>query len=267
MRSLRKIITSIASVAVALVALGLAVALPNGEAFAKTIDIDAADYGYGTYVVRAKGIGERGVFDEDTVVFYYVPLVATVVEDEKTGDYYVDLDYIADDGTEETAGNVKTITINVYDENDNLITSLSPIQVVAPTDKVILPMEEKDLPTGIYKVEAIAYNAEGEMIYQPFWTQFYYEKIEVPDTGSFFGQFNITKTDHLLTGLIIFVAVVAGGVLIIMKTSRPKVHVAAVRASRGRRNARVAKSSKTATRTRKATRVAKTTKTTKTRKR
>ena len=157
--------------------------------------------------------------------------------------------------------------IDFYDENDNLITSLSPIQVVAPTDKVILPMEEKDLPTGIYKVEAIAYNAEGEMIYQPFWTQFYYEKIEVPDTGSFFGQFNITKTDHLLTGLIIFVAVVAGGVLIIMKTSRPKVHVAAVRASRGRRNARVAKSSKTTTRTRKATRIAKTTKTTKTRKR
>lgn len=206
-----------------LLALGLASLLPStGVSAAEIIEIHASEYGYGKYVVTAKGIGEQGVYDEDIVVFYYLP-VAAQAEETEDENVKLTLDYVADTGDDDTNGNVSTIEIKVYDENGNEITALSPVTVKAPTTSVILPFSEHDLPAGKYKFEIIAYDRDGEMIYQPyeFWFDYTVEEdILVPDTGNFFEQLNISRGDYLITGLIVFISVALVGTLIITKTSK-----------------------------------------------
>ena len=74
------------------------------------------------------------------------------------------------------------------------------------------------MPTGNYTVEITAYNAEGELLYgKPYYTSVYYEAIPVPDTGGMFVGLNISKTDYLITGLIIFSVTAVLGFVFVAK--------------------------------------------------
>ncbi len=203
--------------------ISLASILPSvGASAAKIVEINASDYGYGRYVVTARGVGEQGVYDEDSVVFYYLP-VAVQAEETEDENVKLTLDYVADTGEDETNGNVSSIVIRVYDENGNEITKLSPVTVEPPTTTVTLPFSDYDLPAGKYRFEVTAYDRDGEVIYQPyeFWFDYTVEEdILVPDTGNFFEQLNISRGDYLITGLIVFISVALAGTLIITKTSK-----------------------------------------------
>ena len=193
---------------------------------AKDIDIDVNNYGYGKYVVTAHGVGYAGAYDEDMVVFWYLPVYAEVTEDENTGNYKVDLDYNADDGSGggggTSTGDVASIEVNVYDSNGNLVKELSPIKVTPPTKSIELPFGDYGLPSGTYTIKISAYDKNGNELYEPYVITIEYKAIPVPDTGMFFQNLNISRTDFLVTGLIIFGIVGVGGAIFISKRNKSK---------------------------------------------
>jgi hypothetical protein len=198
---------------------------------AKSYDLFGADagllgagFGYGKYVINVKGTNESGVYDEDLVSFEYLPLVAELEEDEDTGKIYTDLEYNADDGTEDSDGDVAKIIINVYDKDGNLVEGLSPIEVTPPTTKVELPFEKYNVPSGRYTIAITSYDRDNNKLYKPYILTLDYEAVIVPNTGGFFRELNISKEDYLVTGLLVFfiVGVVALG--IILKDGKKKSH-------------------------------------------
>lgn len=195
----------------------MATLLPTAGTWARDIDIPTTDYGYGEYVVKVRGVGYNGVYDEDLVRFYYYPVVGDITEDKDTGDYTVNLEYDADDGTDTHTGEVASVVINILDMNGNPV-GPSPITVLAPNKTVSFNLDEYGLESGTYTVEATAYNRNGELLYKPIKIgEIDYEAIPVPDTGGFFQGLNISKLDYMLTGLIIFSLVGIGGVVFIAK--------------------------------------------------
>lgn len=199
---------------------------PHGE---ETFDFRSfgETYGYGRYTITLTGTGTDGSEVEDAVEYDYVAVESSASEDSETGSIYVDLEYDTDDPGVSDEERVDTIEINVYDENGDLVEGLSPIKVKAPTDKVEIPFDDPslDLPSGNYTIVVKAYNSEGEELYKTQLTTVYYEKIgvpstAVPDTGNFFQNLNISRTDYLLTGLGVFTLVGIGGVVFVSRRGR-----------------------------------------------
>lgn len=182
------------------------------------LDLSEANYGYGEYVVTISGDGFDGVKDEDSLSFSYYPVVAESREDEDTGLIYVDLEYEGDDGT--GTGEVAKIEINVYDEDGNLVTPLSPITVTPPETSVEIPFSDYDLPSGTYKIEVVAYDDEDNELYRAYTLYIVYEAIPVPDTGALFKNLNIAQADYLITGLIAFFAFGLFGIFFIAKKQK-----------------------------------------------
>lgn len=173
----------------------------DGSADSVIAAIDLESYGYGDYTLTAHGTNTDGIFDEESVEFRYLPITSDVDEEEETGKIFVDLDY--DEAI------VCSADINIYNGN-TLVVPPSPLHVNAPTAHVEIPVEK--LESGSYRVETIAYdcptNPDDEPQPLPFPAEdnFDYEKTPVPDTGSFFMGLNISKTDYLVTALIVFFA-------------------------------------------------------------
>lgn len=178
--------------------------------YSTPLDLLAENYGYGEYRVEIVGIGFNDVKDFETVEFALYPVVGEANEADD-GKVYLDLQYDTENE------NINTIEINIYDENGNLVNVLSPITVNAPDMRVELPFAENNLPTGNYRIEITAYNAEGEALYKPYITYYYYEMIPVPNTGALFSNLNISRTDYLVTGLIIFFLAAILGIVFIVK--------------------------------------------------
>lgn len=178
--------------------------------YSTPLDLLAEDYGYGEYRVEIVGIGFNDVKDFETVEFALYPVVGEANEADD-GKVYLDLQYDTENK------NINTIGINIYDENGNLVNVLSPITVNTPDMRVELPFAENNLPTGNYRIEITAYNAEGEALYKPYITYYYYEMIPVPNTGALFSNLNISRTDYLVTGLIIFFLAAILGIVFIVK--------------------------------------------------
>ena len=178
--------------------------------YSTPLDLLAEDYGYGEYRVEIVGIGFNDVKDFETVEFALYPVVGEANEADD-GKVYLDLQYDTENE------NINTIGINIYDENGNLVNVLSPITVNTPDMRVELPFAENNLPTGNYRIEITAYNAEGEALYKPYITYYCYEMIPVPNTGALFSNLNISRTDYLVTGLIIFFLAAILGIVFIVK--------------------------------------------------
>lgn len=178
--------------------------------YSTPLDLLAEDYGYGEYRVEIAGIGFNDVKDFETVEFALYPVMGEANEADD-GKVYLDLQYDTENE------NINTIGINIYDENGNLVNVLSPITVNTPDMRVELPFAENNLPTGNCRIEITAYNAEGEALYKPYITYYYYEMIPVPNTGALFSNLNISRTDYLVTGLIIFFLAAILGIVFIVK--------------------------------------------------
>lgn len=179
-----------------------------------TRTINLNEHGYGTYTITATGTDIDGAPDTDIITFTYIPIKADVDDDDDDDNIYVDLDY--------EVGNVCSADINVY-LGDKLIAPPSPIHVEAPTTRVKIPVS--DFATGSYTVKTTAYDcpAPGEdpkPLPFPYVDTFDHEKEEdvpVPDTGGFFMGMNISKTDYLITAIIIFFAFAALALWIVIK--------------------------------------------------
>ena len=198
---------------------------PSAEVAAKDIPIDVTTHGYGKYVVTVRGEGLQGVWDADSVTFYYYPVYGEVVqENDKT---YVDLQYDPDDGSPDpsTTGEVASIAVRVYDENGNEV-GFSPITVTPPTTRIELPFEEYGLGSGTYTVKIFAYDRNGGQLGDPYIFTITYddgkEVIPVPDTGGLMQNMNISQQDYLITGLIIFGIVAVAGTVFIVRNDKKK---------------------------------------------
>ena len=183
--------------------------------YSTSLDLLAEDYGYGEYRVEIVGIGFNDIKDFETIEFAFYPVVGEANEAED-GKVYLDLQYDTENE------NINTIGINIYDENGNLVNTLSPITVNSPDMRVELPFAENNLPTGNYRIEITAYNAEGEALYKPYITYYYYEMIPVPNTGTLFSNLNISRTDYLVTGLMIFFVAAILGIVLVTKGKNSK---------------------------------------------
>ena len=156
---------------------------------------DLSEYGYGEFTVKMTGDGIAGP-TEKAINFSYLPLIATIErEEDDAGNPSVHLEYNPDD--------VKSAVIEVLDKDGNPI--FAPITVDPMTNDVILPFFENKIKSGDYTIKVTAFDADGEMIYGPYsrllsgWSS-----LHIPDTGALFQNLNISRTDYLLTGLIIF---------------------------------------------------------------
>ena len=175
---------------------------------------DLLGFGYGEYVLTASGDSIEGVPAESSVTFSYVPVAADVkVDGSKIS---IDLDY--DDGEGAGTERVGKAVINIYDDKGNPV-GPSPIVIAPPNAKYDFDMSDYGLPSGTYTVSVQAYDINGVKLYKPFEIQFYYEarRTPVPDTGGIMGDLNISKTDYIITGLIIFSVVGISGAVFISR--------------------------------------------------
>ena len=218
---------------------GMDLNLKTGEYTYRGNTYTFPEHGYGDYVITVYGEGTGGT-DEQNLGFKYIPVIAEVVTDSETGNPHANLDYLPDDGTETSVGNVASLTLNVYDKDGNLVTPMSPITVTAPTDGTTLPFDQYNLPSGEYTLEVIAHDKNGVNLYKPYYVDFTYQAKEkpnpddeggdeedivvpdtgAPDTGGLFGNLNVSKADFLITGLIIFFAVGIGGAIFIARRNK-----------------------------------------------
>lgn len=198
---------------------------PYGE-YSVPLDLSSDGYGYGHYLIKVEGEGfEDGVLGTDSVEFEYYPAIVTIDRDagstdpdskDDDGRYKIDIDY--GDNVDDVTG--ATITIN-NNENGDLVKQIEITPF--PVDSYTLVLSDYGLEPGIYTINVrINYLYNGAVYYKTYSYVVYFrvDSMGVPytaDTGGFLGTLNIAKSDYLITGLIIFGMVGAGGAVFIAK--------------------------------------------------
>ena len=193
--------------------------------------LNLIEYGYGEFTITAAGYGPDGIPDEDSITFEYIPVAGTATPDDTTGNPIVDLDYVPGDGVDPNG--VEKVVITILDENGNPIAGIDPIIVDKPIDQATLPFDEYGLPDGNYIIELTALGIDGEELYKPYVINFEYKgngeepvvpetggDTGAPDTGGLFSGLNISNSDYLITGLLIFFTVGIGGAIFIVKRNQ-----------------------------------------------
>lgn len=227
--------------------------LPNGNVFAengvdcvfdesgtRVCNIDLKNFGYGKFVLEVKGDGVGGPTDVDVRTFYYYPAYAELVKVD--GKYYIDVHYNWGDGSEAPAGDVGSVVVKVYYPNSDEEVPFSPIEVelnASGSSRVELPFEEYGLNEGDYKIEVYAYDRDDQLLSLPYTFIAQYrldEETPIPDTGAMFQNTNISKTDYLITGLVVFGLVAVAGVMFIMRSDKKKAALTRSNARSGKRS-------------------------------
>ena len=202
---------------------------PEPGATSSTIPINLyEEFGYGDFVIEIIATNAEGGNDRDAISFKMIPITGTAEQDDNTGDVNVDLNYDGDNVE------IDYIDINVYDKDHNLVTAISPLRVPRPSKTVKLPFEEHNLPDGKYYIEITATDIAGIPIQPPYVTELDYTAptIPVPDTGGdasgapntggLLVGLNISKSDYLITGLIIFFLFSIFGAIFIARRKQDK---------------------------------------------
>lgn len=173
------------------------------------IDFSEAQYGYGDYTLKVIGQGQGGLFDDDASTFHFYPVVATVEEDPATGKIYAVIEY------DDKNTDIDYFTIDVYDEKNDLVIFFPRVE--KGTKRVELPFAEKNLSEGRFSVSTTAFDFSNSKIYKSYDELFMYQPINVPNTGGLFAGLNISKSDYLITGLIVFFVAGLAGVVFITR--------------------------------------------------
>lgn len=198
---------------------------PNEQTGTGSLPINLYDdYGYGDFVLEITATNADGVSATDAISFSLTPIKGEAEQEGDTGYVDVDLEY------DENNADIDYIEINVYDKDGNIISALSPTRVPRPTKTVKLPFGENNIPDGEYIIEITAIGTNGEPIQPPYYTGVNYEEAAMPvpdtggtpNTGTVFAGLNISKSDYLITGLIIFFLVGIFGIVFISKKSHDK---------------------------------------------
>lgn len=195
---------------------------------------------YGTYTLVVEGTDENGVTDRDTKTFYYYPVTGEVV---KEGDnYYLDVYYDPTNSDTGDGGEVSTITATIYyPDGTTPLPFANPIEIPVNPDgktRIELPFVDYGLDDGNYPVEIIAYGENGAQLNkEPYGLVVQYKAHSgedgdsdgtvvpdtgAPDTGGLFKNANISSTDYLITGIIIFGLTAIAGIMFITRNNKTK---------------------------------------------
>lgn len=185
----------------------------NYEPCEHILNLNLDDYGYGNFIVNVQGDGDSG-FDEDSVTFDYSSLAITAEQKEPGEDPIVELFY--DDEV------VDKIILTVYDENGNIVPGLENIEVPSGTHEVELPFAENDVKSGNYIVKATPYDEDGNIVPNKAQDSLTYiaPDLEVPNTGGPLGMLNLSRSDYLMTGVIVFITFGAGAIFFLKKSKK-----------------------------------------------
>ncbi|MBQ8992088.1 hypothetical protein IJ090_01475 [Candidatus Saccharibacteria bacterium] len=121
---------------------------------------------------------------------------------------------------------VVKVEIIVYDKNMKEVFRFEAPVTSITTNHITLPLSNYCLGDGDYYYGIIPYILDENGDYVPLITEdeakqnaikFTYGNPEVPNTGSFLSALNLSQKDFLLTGLIVFTVVTAGGIFILRK--------------------------------------------------
>ena len=193
------------------------------------------DYGYGHYKITVESAGVGGVTDISYTTFDYLPVTGTVEQEKGTNNVKVDLDYDTSDDS-----NVKNVTITITDEGGNVV--VEPIVLDRPATEANFDFGNLGLPDGTYTVTIIA-NGENGPLYTEYVTKVTFSNINPPivpvpstaDTGGMFKNNNISQTDYLITGLVIFGIVDIAGVAFIMRNDKKTAKTSKAKSGRRRK--------------------------------
>ena len=197
-----------------------------------SLDLSGPNYGYGDYVLTITGVHEHAGMSEDSIAFAYYPFTAELDKDRGDTNTTLTLDY------DEANEGIDHFEIIIYDQDGEEVAKIPAITVTPPDSTVILPFATNGLPSGTYDIVVTAYGDDGTALFEPYWLTYVYEakpdeggdeggdedddseSIVVPDTGGLMGGLNISKSDFLITGLIIFFMVGVGGLYFIIKDNQ-----------------------------------------------
>ncbi len=196
------------------------------------IDLNANGLGFGRY--RFDSSVNDGS-DYASVEFYYIPLKMNTVANAENGDPTVEIEY---------ASAVNSVDLQAYDSSNRpVFSSPINVQITNPgvigTQTITLPFRDNHASSGQYTIAAIAKNAAGEVLTSATGivsseanyvspdgpdepdtpdtpdepdtpdipdTDGDQDEVapDVPKTGGFLAELNMSRFDYLISGLIIF---------------------------------------------------------------
>ena len=121
---------------------------------------------------------------------------------------------------------VVMVEVIVYDKDGNEIFRIRVPVTSATTNHIELPFDLYNLPDGEYLAAVVpyAYDENGNLVAliseeeaKKHAILIIYGTPEVPNTGGLFSSLNLSEKDFLLSGLIIFGAITAGGIFILRR--------------------------------------------------
>ncbi|MBR3365623.1 hypothetical protein IKG48_00655 [Candidatus Saccharibacteria bacterium] len=121
---------------------------------------------------------------------------------------------------------VEKVEIIVYDKNGKEIFRFEAPVTDITTNHITLPFNNYGLSDGDYLVAVIPYarNDKGELVpliseeeAKKNATKIGYGTPEVPNTGNFLASLNLSSKDFLISGLVVFAVVTAGGIFILRR--------------------------------------------------
>lgn len=179
----------------------------------KSIDLNLAEspLGYGEYTITVSGSSLEGVPSEDIVSFGYYPVVGSIEESDDSDNATLNYDY------DETNDEIKNLQVKIYDADGNIVATLPLISVPGASGKLELPFVTDNYPAGTYTITISALDGDGNVIYLPYKMTYEYEDVKVPNTGALFNNLNISQSDYLITGLIVFFLIGFGGLFFIAR--------------------------------------------------
>ncbi len=179
--------------------------------------LNLESYGYGDYIIRIHGEDNEGIYYDDAIRLAYYP-VTGIAEQNNNDEGLVDVTLNYDENNDD----INNFLINVYDSEGNLIEGLSPTTVTPPNRTLQLDFGSLGLEDGLYTITITAYDANGNALHTPYALSVNYTTtpVPVPDTGGLFQNTNISSTDYLITGIIIFGLVAVAGVMFILKDNK-----------------------------------------------
>jgi len=205
-----------------------------------TIDLSELDIPYNTYTLTTVGHSPIG-YDEDAIEISYVPAVPSEnTETDDNGDPVIFVDY--DKGTEK-------LEIMVYDEDGNPVFSEpvvfdNPYPYNAGSRQITLPFSSYGIKSGNYSVRITAYkhiqavDEDGNPLYDedgnPIMVlapidspamiiSLAYQAPEapaIPNTGRLLQTFSTTKSDYLITAIIVMIFAVIWAIFVMNKRKK-----------------------------------------------
>ncbi len=219
--------------------------------WSRTFDLSEEPFTRGTYRIHAYGSDYTAGPDsplhditEDVIEFAYHPGGVTPGTDPEPGTDPTkpgqddpgntnptnpdeNSNVILDLGLEPNDPFTKKVIVNVYRADGSLVKEFSPTEVLPPFELVSFPFAEYGMPSGTYTFEIIEYGENNVEIYR-YNIEFEYTAIviPVPNTGAVLADLDISRTDNVITGIIVFGLVALVSLVIVARGRKQRTRSA-----------------------------------------